>query len=53
MYYFFAFFLMSRLTIDRVRRSANYLKCKEKQAYPVLKPTHKISDHHVIQNDRM
>ena len=31
---------MSRFTIDRVRRSANYLKYKEKQTYTFLKPMH-------------
>ena len=31
---------MSRSTIDRVRRSANYLKYKEKQTSTVLKPNH-------------
>ena len=33
---------MSRFTIDRVRRSANYLKYKEKQTSTVLKPMYTV-----------
>ena len=33
---------MSSFTIDRVKRSANYLKYKEEQTYTVLKPMHTV-----------